>query len=249
MAIITLLPLISACHLSLLVRILALIIQFHGFPLLFGCFWLPEAIITAARGIIDENGPPFLNVCYWGLSLAPMVISLMDNPRDDGIERRLIDDTLTKYRFHRLAELNRILDRLRTPRRDRRTVDSFAKLWISVLKNICMVSKYDMYNGKCRHCGRDDASKVSTSDGLRDFRQGILECIQSTGSYCEAIDLYREAVDHFRTPADNRSVSNDNKCRDDLHFQIEALVGRVEGLRERLSKMSVWKRAWCRQLV
>lgn len=257
MAAITLLPLISACHISLLVRILALIIQFHGFPLLCGFFWLPEGIITAASGIIDENVPLFIKVSYWGLSFAQIVISFMDNPRDDGIECRLIDDALTKYRFHRLAELNRIFDRLRTPRRDRRVVDAFARLWIDVLRIICMVYKYDIWmvykydicNGTCRHCGRDDGSEILTSDDLRDLRQGILECIQSTDSYCEVIDLYREAVDHFRTPADNRSTSNDNQCCDDLYFQIEALAQRVEGLRDRCSKMSVWKRAWCRTLV
>lgn len=249
MPVITLLPLISACHISLLIRILALIIQSHGFPLLCGCFWLPEGIITATSGIIDENVPLFIKVSYWGLSFAQIVISLMDNPRDDGIECRLIDDLLTKYRFHRLAELNRIFDRFRTPRRDRRVVDAFARLWIHVLKHIRMVFKYDIYNETYRHCGRDDASKIPTSDALRDFRQEILEYIQSTDSYCEAIDLYREAVDHFRTPADNRSASNDNQCCDDLHFQIEALVERVEGLRDRFSKMSVWRRAWCRPLV
>lgn len=257
MAVITLLSLISACHISLLIRILALIIQFHGFPLLCGCFWLPEGIITAASGIIDENVPLFIKVSYWGLSFAQIFISLLDNPRDDGIECRLIDDVLTKYRFHRLAELNRIFDRFRTPRRDGRVVDAFAGLWIDVLRIIYMVYKYDIYmiykydicNGTCRHCGRDDGSKIPTSDALRDLRQGILEFIQSTDSYCDAIDLHREAVDHFRTPADNRSASNDNQCCDDLYSQIEALVERVERLRDRCSKMSVWKRAWCRPLV
>lgn len=112
-----------------------------------------------------------------------------------------------------------------------------------------MACKYEIYNETYRHCGRGNGSKIPTSEDLTDLRQAILEYIQSADSYCEAVELYREAVDHFRMPANKRSAPNVNRFCDDLHFQLEALVERVERLRDRFSEMGVWKRAWCRPLV
>lgn len=240
---------ISACHISILVGILGLGMHLYGFPLLFICFWHTEAIISGFSEIFEDDIPPFIRVLHRGLLFAPIIIALIDNPRDDGIERRLIDDILTKYRFHRLVQLNRIIDRIRTPRRDRCVVVAFTRLWVSAIRAICMVGRYEIHNEAYRHRGREDASKILTSEDLTDLRQATLEYIRSADSYCEAVELYREAVDHFRMPANKRSAPNVNRFCDDLHFQLEALVEHVEGLRDRFSKMSVWKRAWCRPLV
>lgn len=242
-------PLISACHISLRVRILALIIQFHGFPLLSSCLCIPETIISGLSEIFEGDNPPFLKFLHRGLAFVPIIIALLDNPRDDGIECRLIDDVLTKYHFHRFVRLNRRLDHFRTPCNDRDVIHAFVGVWECAVQITCTASLYNACSYMALHRNTDDTSKLPDPKPFDIYRQRIIECLQNTAGLCEVVDRYREAVDHYKTPAGKRSDSGDKQYCNELDFQVKAFIERVEGLQDRLSKMRVWKRTWCQPLV